>query len=265
MKMMNLAAVLVVLAAPSRARAQENAYDVLGKALVPIASVFAFDPTEQVSGSDTETTGHALMLDAHLVGETTLPPALQGQAAHLALQAPDQLLVQAPIAGQLLTVCRDGDSLWATPGSQIQALLDQAAAAATPKKKKKNKAAELLRPLALPIRKNMLVFLPILFQVADGGFEPVGSQQCRVLDVQFMPQLAKSTHTQDWTARLWVAPDYSIVQFTLTGPQWSGKFAVDKLALPPSLPDTAFQPQGTDVLKLTGEQFLQLMGRLGRG
>jgi hypothetical protein len=267
MKMMNIAAALMALAwlsTPVRADAQENPYDVLGKALVPIASIFAFDPTEQLSGSDAATTGHALVLDAHLIGAANLPPALQGQVAHFALQAPDKLLLQAPIAGQLLTVCRDGDSLWATPGSQIQALLAQATAAATPGKKKKSKAEKLLRPLALPIRKNELVFLPILFQVADGGFETIGSQQCRVLDVQFMPQLAKSTHTQDWTARLWVGPDYGIVQFALTSPQWSGKFAIDKLTLPPSLPDGTFQPQGTDVLNLTAAQFLDLMGRLGR-
>src|ERR1700722_20183333 len=111
MKMMNIAAALMALAwlGPVRAHAQENAHDVLGKALVPIASVFAFDPTEQLSGSDTATTGHALVLDAHLIGATNLPPALQGQAAHFALQAPDKLLIQAPIAGQMLTVCRNGD------------------------------------------------------------------------------------------------------------------------------------------------------------
>jgi hypothetical protein len=266
MKMINIAAALMALAwLPIHAAAQENAYDVLGKTLVPIASIFAFDPTERLSGSDTAATGHVLVLDAHLIGATNLPPALQGQAAHFALQAPDKLLIQAPIAGQMLTVCRNGDSFWATPGSQIQALLDQATAAATPEKKKKKHGAEsLLRPLALPIRKKELVFLPILFQVADAGSETVGAQQCRVLDVQFMPPLAKSTHTQDWTARIWVGSDYSITQFALTGPNWTGKFAIDKLTLPPSLPDTTFQPQGTDVLNLTADQFLQLMGRLGR-
>jgi hypothetical protein len=266
MKMINLAAVLTTLACLAvTARAQENAYDVLGKALVPIASVFAFDPTVDLSGSAAQSTGHALVLDAHLIGSTNLPPALQGQPAHFALQAPGQLLIQAPIAGQLLTVCRNGDSLWATPGSQIQALLNRAVSAASPgKKKKKHGAENLLRPLALPIRQKELVFLPILFQVADGGFETIGAQQCRVLDVQFMAPLAKSTHTQDWSARLWVSPTYDIVQFALTGPDWTGKFAIDKLTLPASLPDTAFQPQGTDVLNLTADQFLQLMSRLGR-
>jgi len=269
MKMMNMAAAVMALAwlgAPGRAGAQENPYDVLGKTLVPIASVFAFDPTADLSGSSAAIPGHALVLDAHIIGATNLPPALQGQVAHFALQAPDKLLVQAPIAGQMLTVCRNGDSFWATPGSQIQALLDQAAAAGTPEKKKKKHGADnLLRPLALPIRQKELVFLPILFQVADAGSEAIGAQQCRVLDVQFMPPLAKSTHTQDWTARLWVGPDYGIAQFALTGPNWTGKFAIDKLTLPPSLPDAAFQPQGTDVLVLTAEQFLALMARLGRG
>jgi hypothetical protein len=40
--------------------------------------------------------------------------------------------------------------------------------------------------------------------------------------------------------------------------------AIDKLAFPEELPDAAFQPQGTDVLWLTPQQFLELMGEVGR-
>jgi hypothetical protein len=264
MKMtMNLAAALMALAwmaAPGRAAAQENAYDVLGKALMPIANVFA-NPGD--SSADTPPAGHALVLDAHLVAVSKLPPALQGQAVHVALMTPDRVLVQAPIAGQMLTLCRDGDDLWATPGAQIQAFLDQAGTIA-PKKKKKAKAAKLLGPLVLPVSQKELVFLPILFQVADAGNDTVAGQTCRVLDVQLMPQLAKSLHAQDWTARVWIGADYGIVQIALTGPDWSGTVAVDKLAISPTLPDATFQPQGTDVLRLTAEQFLGLMGEVGR-
>ena len=71
---------------------------------------------------------HALVLDAHLIEASKLPPELQGQSVHVALMTPDAVLVQAPIAGEILTVCRDGDSLWATPGSKIQSLLEQATA-----------------------------------------------------------------------------------------------------------------------------------------
>jgi hypothetical protein len=239
---------------------QENPYDVLGKALVPIANVFT------PNGPN-----HALVLDAHLVEASKLPPELQGQAVHVALMAPDALLVQAPIAGENMAVCRDGDSLWATPGSKIQYLLNPAAPAsgdATPgkkKKKHKNVAADaVLAPLVLPFPQKDLVFLPILFQVADAGSESLAGAQCRVLDVQLMPQLAKSLHAEDWTARVWISADYTIAKLKLTGPDWSGTVAIDKLALSPDLPEATFQPQGNDVLRLTAVQFLDLLSRLGR-
>ena len=104
----------------------------------------------------------------------------------------------------------------------------------------------------------------MLFQVADAGEEAVAGAPCRVLDVQVMPELAKKLHAEDWTARLWVGADYGIVRIALTGPDWSGTVAIDKLAFPAELPDATFQPQGTDVLTLTPEQFLELIGRVGR-
>jgi hypothetical protein len=262
MKMTMLA--LAWMAAAGRLAAQENAYDVLGKALMPIVGVFAGDGSDGNNGSNE--VRHALVLDAHLVTASKLPPALQGEAVHLAVQTPDELLVQAPIAGQILTVCRDGDSLWAMPGSKIQALLGQMSAATPGKKKKKRKAdvAMMMGPLVLPVPQKELVFLPILFQVADAGEETVAGKPCRVLDVGLMPQLAKSLHAEDWTARVWVGADYGIVQIALTGPDWNGTVAIDKLELPAALPEGTFQPQGTDVLRLTGEQFLGLMGKVGR-
>jgi hypothetical protein len=258
---------LLWMGATGRAGAQENAYDVLGKALMPIANVFAVSETDMTSGTGGmggESTGHALVLDAHLVAASKLPPELQGQAAHVAVQAPDKLLVQAPIAGQMLTVCRDGGALWVTPGSQVQAYLDQAAAAAQGKKKKNQKIAKVLGPLMLPVPQRELVFLPILFDVADGGSETVAGKECRVLDVELMPQLAKALHAKGWSGKMWVGADYGIVQVALTGPDWSGTVAVDKLEFPATLPDSAFEPQGTDVLWLTPQQFLELMGEVGR-
>jgi hypothetical protein len=79
-----------------------------------------------------------------------------------------------------------------------------------------------------------------------------------------MPQLAKSLHAEDWTARLWVGADYGLVRIALTGPDWTGTVAIDKLAFPADLPDATFQPEGPDVLKLTADQFLELLGRVGR-
>jgi hypothetical protein len=264
MNLKNLLMVLswVAMGGPAMAQ-QENPYDVLGKALRPIANVFA--PT-----AEGELPMHGLVLDAHLLAASKLPPELQGQAVHVAVMTPDKVLVQAPIAGDILTVCRDGDALWAAPGAKIQALLAQVPAAAddgSAKKKKKHKSdvAKVLGPLVLPVSQKELVFLPILFQVADAGMEDVAGAPCRVLDMQLMDQLAKSLHGEDWTARVWIGADYGIVKIALTGPNWSGTVAIDKLDLPAELPDTAFQPQqGMDVLKLTGEQFVDLLEKVGR-
>ena len=250
---------LAGMALAGRLEAQENPYDVLGKALRPIADVFAVDASGQLEV-------HALVLDAHLIDSSNLPPEFQGQSVHVAAMTPDALLVQAPIAGQILTVCRDGDSLWATPGSKIQSLLEPAAADESEKKKKKRQSeeAKMMGPLELPVTQKDLVFLPVLFQVADAGEEAVAGAPCRVLDVQLMPQLSKKLHAEEWTARLWVGANYGIVRIALTGPKWSGTAAIDKLVLPADLPEAAFQPVGTDVLKLTAAQFLELIERVGR-
>jgi hypothetical protein len=224
---------------------------------MPIANVFA-------TGDDGQPANHALVLDAHLIAASKLPPELQGQAVHLALRPPDAVLVQAPIAGQNLTVSREGNIFRAAPGSKIEALLDQVAPGGPKKKKGKAREAKLLGPLVLPVPARDLVFLPVLFQVADAGAEEIEGAPCRMLDVQLMPQLAKSVRAEGWTARLWVRGDYGIARIALTGPDWSGTVAIDKLAFPAGLPDATFQPQGSDVLTLTGAQFLELMGRVGR-
>ncbi len=256
---LKIAAVLLAMNLAGRVHAQENPYDVLGKALLPIAGIF-------VPNANGELAPHALVLDAHLLQASKLPPELQGQAVHIAVLTPDSVLVQAPIAGQILTVCRAGDTLWAAPASKIQPLLAQPSPEESEKKKKKRKseAAKLLGPLVLPVRQKDLVFLPVLFQVADAGNDTVAGAPCRVLDVQLMSQLAAKLHAENWTGRVWVGADYGIVQIALTGPDWSGTVSIDKLAFPAQLPDGAFQPPATDALQLTPAQFLNLLGQVGR-
>jgi hypothetical protein len=245
------------IALPARSDDVENAYDVLGKTLLPVAAVFG-----------TGGTNHALVLDAHLLEASKLPPELQGQAVHISLATPDAVLIQAPIADDLFTICRDGNTLWAMPGSKIQAVIDLATSAGSPslKKKKKTEAEEILAlgPLALPVPEKDLVFLPILFQVADAGSDTVSGKACRVLDVQLMDQIAKKLHAEHWSARLWIGANYSPVQIALKGPDWSGTVAIDKLTLSPDLPEAAFQPQGADVIHLAPAQFLDLLSRVGR-
>jgi len=260
--MRTVTAALIAVAwivAPGWAGAQENAYDVLGKALMPIANVFIVSGSGGITG--TNAAGHGVVLDGHLIAASKIPPELQGEAIHLALMAPDKLLIQAPFERQMMTVCRNGGTLWATPGSQIQSLLDQVTAGdAQPPKK----AGKVFGPLALPIPAKELVLLPLLFQVADAGTETVSGQPCRVLDVQLMAQLSKALHAQGWSARVWIDANYAITQLAVNGPNWSGAAAIDKLEFSDTLPDGTFDPQGTDVLKLTPDEFVGVMKELGQ-
>ena len=145
-----LAALLVL--APS-ARAEENRYDVLGRALMPFVNVFA---------KNTKNPNRALLLTGRLELMTGLPPALLGSRAELALQYPDMLRLRAPVLGEEVTICRHGQKVWVYPGEKVAALLE--VARALKKLPKANPKAQLA-PFALPIPEKQLALLPALFQV----------------------------------------------------------------------------------------------------
>jgi hypothetical protein len=273
MKFLIAAVFLGMAVLPGAAMAQsqpgqpENPYDVLGKALMPLFRVFVF----KADVAPAPGPGHSMVLDAHIIGASKLPPEFDGQAVHIAISAPDRALVQAPISRVMFSLCRNGDDLWAAPGSQLQAILDLANGtsavnappppngAGTPGKKKKDKSGEVLTPLVLPISEKELVFLPILFQVTDGGSETVAGQPCRVLNVTLMQQLSKALHADNWSGKLWISANYALVQIELISPGWNGTVAIDKLDFPDTLPDSTFAPPATDVMTLTPQQFMELI------
>ncbi len=230
----------------ANAHAAENPYDVLGKMLAPFVNLLA---------KDARNANRAMSLELRVIEATKLPRELAGSTASVDLEYPDKLLLRGPVLGEPVTICRNGQELWAAPGSKIEALLGNMRDLPKPKKKYK------LADWALPIPEKQLVFLPVLFQVTDRGEEDVDGVTCRVLDVQLMPMLAESLKVEDWTARLWVRPDYTPAKLDFHDPQWHGVFAFDKVTFSPSLPPETWQPapDQTDVLKLTPQRFKQLL------
>src|SRR4051812_12651244 len=87
----------------------ENPYDVLGMTIAPFAALFAREGA----------TNRSLELDARLVEASKLPHEFVGQTLHVAVEAPDKLLVRAPVLGETVTLCRHGQELWATPGAKL--------------------------------------------------------------------------------------------------------------------------------------------------
>ena len=179
MKFLHLLLAATLLAAPA-ARAGENRYDILGKLLAPFINVLA---------KNTKNPHRAMALAARLERLTGAPPELAGTRVELSLQYPDRLLIHGPILGENLTLCRDRQQVWVTPGAKVQALLDLAA---TQKKLAKPDPAAQLEPFQLPVPEKQLVFLPVLFQVKDAGSETVDGEACRVLDLGLMPELERS-------------------------------------------------------------------------
>lgn len=237
--------ILALLSLGAPLQAAENAYDVLGKTLAPFLNLFV---------SDSANPNRAMSADLQIVDAEKLHPALTGQTLSLAVQSPDKLRLRAPVLGQEITICRNGQDIWAVPGSQVKTLLDEIE---LPKVAKKYK----LRDFELPIPAKQLVFLPVLFQVADEGMQNVDEQPCRVLAVKLMPELAHSLNVEDWTAQLWVQADYKLARIKLVTPQGGATLAFSKLEFSPSLPAATWQPasEQTDVMHLTPVRYKQLL------
>jgi hypothetical protein len=245
-KFIRLLAALFALAAPVLAAA-ENRYDVLGKTLAPFVNVLA---------KNAKTPNRAMALAATLEQLTGAPPELIGSRVELSLEYPDRLRIHGPILGEDLTVCRDRQQVWVTPGAKVKALLDLATAQ---KKLAKPDPAATLEPFQLPVPEKQLVFLPVLFHVTDAGSENVDGEECRVLDVTLMPELQKSLKDKTWAARLWVRADDRPARLVLTRTGWELAVHFDKVEIAPKLPDTTWQPPTEDVLTLDAPHFRQLI------
>jgi outer membrane lipoprotein-sorting protein len=249
-----LCAALLVFLLPE-ARARENAYDVVGKVLAPFTQVFA---------GSAKTKNRAITMQLRL--EDGDDPKLAGTRVDFAIQMPDRLRVTAPFAGERLTVCRDGQKIWAYPGSRLQALLgDPAVAKSLPEADRKFKLA----PFELPIPEKQLAFLPVLFKVTDAGDEALGEVTCRVLDLELMKGLDKALGFKNAGARIWVSPDYAPLRLVAHSEAGDATFRIEQTRFAVSLPDATWQPtaeESADVLKLTPTLYDQLVRALiGRG
>jgi len=246
-----LLAAAVVASPWNSLRAEENRYDVVSKLLTPFIGVLA---------KTTKSPNRALRLTGRLERLTGVPAELAGATAEVALQFPNRLRVHGPLLGETVTICRDRQQVWATPGARVQALLDLATAQ---KKLGKIDAAARLEPLQLPLPDQQLVFLPALLVVKDAGTEAVDGEPCRVLDLALLPELEKSLKENGWSARVWVRADYRPARLVLRRTGWELAVKFDRVEFSPRLPDETWTPPAEDVLMLDAPRFRQLLQAIG--
>ena len=231
-------------------KADPNKYEVLAKALIPFVNLFS---------KKAPNPNRALEIKLRLEQMTGLPPALAGTQALVQMQLPDKLRISGPVLGEHLTICRNGEDLWVSPGAQAQALLN---ASHPSRKDDKFRLGEF----RLPIGEKQLVFLPALFVIGDEGGQLLDGGECRVLDLQLMPELSKSLGIAGWSLVAWLNPKCQPARLIFKRADWELSVRIDEIRFAPSLPESTWTPtpeQAADVLKISPAQYQQLLRLVG--
>jgi hypothetical protein len=186
-----------------------------------------------------------------------LPKEFKGATLDAAVQFPNKVKLSAPVLGEQVTVCRNGQEVWAVPGEKMEYLLRQFAGKLPAPTRKNN------TPLFLPITAQQAVFLPALFVLADDGkrFEEIDGVPTRVISGGLMPELAKATKAEDFKAELWVAAGYIPRQIKVTRRDFTATISIQSLTFAEKLPGRTWQPPAgvTDIYRTTPDVLEQLL------
>jgi len=208
---------------------RDNPYDVIGKVFQPFWSVLLANN----GGGDKACTMTIQMVEV----SGRLPAQMAGATLKAAVQFPDKVKLQAPVLGEDITVCRNGDTVWATPGQKVDFLLKQFKAKPLPTKKNKT-------PLYLPLTAQQAIFLPALFSISHADvaeIDTLNGEDCRVLTAGLMPELAQAAKAEGFKAKMWVAVGYVPRRFKIEQPDFTVVVDIKDLNFYPSLPASTWQ------------------------
>jgi len=206
----------------------ENRYDVLSKMITPLAGVL-------LGGK--QTSNRALTLKA-TVGQVAgrLPQIIQGATITAQIEYPGRIRMEAPLFGETVTVCRNGNQVWAIPGSKIQFLLDQFQHKPRPNPKGNS-------PLQLPFTAQQAVLLPALFQLERGNeIAEINRVPCRVIAGGLMPDIAKAAKAEDFTSKLWICSDYTPRRIDVHRSDFAMSFLIENFTYSPTFPASTWEP-----------------------
>lgn len=212
---------------------RENPYDVIAKIFQPLWGVLL---TES-NGKNRAATIELVMTET--VGR--LPKEMQGATLKAYVEFPDKVRLEAPVMGEQVVVCRNGNNVWATPGAKIEYLVSQFKVAP------KNAPAPKT-PIFLPITPQQAIFLPALFSITRpdvAEVEELNGEPCRVLTARLMPELARTTKAEDFQTRVWVAPGHQIRRVEVSRKDFSTTVDVREMSFRPSLPTSTWDPPAT--------------------
>lgn len=238
-----ISGILLGLAAPAL-RAQNgpprsNPYDVIGNVFAPFWSVLLAS-TNSPNKACTMT-----IVMTEVSGR--LPKQMAGATLKAAVEFPDKVKLTAPVLGENITVCRNGDKVWAVPGAKVEYLLGQFKAKPAPTRKSKT-------PLFLPFTAQQALFLPALFTVIKpdvAEVQDLNGEECRVITAGLMPELAKAAKAEGFRAQMWVAAGFVPRRIQITQPDFTATVDIKDLRFGPSLVPATWEPPAgvTDVYR----------------
>lgn len=206
----------------------ENRYDVLSRMIRPMAAVLL--------GGD-QAGDRALTLKA-TVGQVAgrLPQGIQGATFTARIEYPGRIRLEAPVLGETVTVCRNGNEVWAVPGSKVQFLLGEFRRKPQPHPKNGS-------PLMLPFTAQQAVLLPALFQLErTEEVAEIGGAPCRVIAGGLMPEIGKAAKAEDFSAKLWICSEYTPKRIDIRRSDFAMSFLIEQLTYAPSFPPATWQP-----------------------
>ncbi len=233
--------------------AELSARALLRKAIEPVVSLFA----HTADGPN-----HAWTLRLRLAESNVHPPELQGSTFVVRmLTAPaDKVLFQYPALGTTITICRQGQTTWASPASRLAPILEKVEA--TPATAADRKPLASLR---MPVPETLFWVGFYLTGLKDLGNQSVGGVTCRVVDVD-PPDDSGKVSSANYT-RLFIRPDTEqCVRFERKHGSDHSVYLVDQNRISPTLPDSDFQPtaaQRADLLEVPVERFRAFMKAVG--
>jgi hypothetical protein len=225
----------------------ENRYDVLSRMITPLAGVL-------LGGK--QTPNRALTLKA-TVGQVAgrLPQIIQGATITAQIEYPGRIRLEAPLLGETVTVCRNGNQVWAIPGSKIQFLLDQFRHKPRPNLKGNP-------PLQLPFTAQQAVLLPALFQLERGNeVAEINGVPCRVIAGGLMPDVAKAAKAEDFSSKIWICSDYTPRRIDIRRSDFAMSFLIENFTYSPAFSASTWQPPAaaTDVFRCDEARLEELL------
>ncbi len=223
--------------------------DVLRKVVEPVVDAFSRHP---------DGPNRAFAIHWRVTEATAQPPELRGTRLTFLCEAPDKVYFQFLALGTMVTLCRQGQTIWMSPADRLLPLLQQ-----VEQKPPTSEDREPLEPLRLKIPTRLFWVLFYLISVQDAGTAPLGPVPCRRVD--FHPPEAKKGEF----LRLWVdgADPGKMERVEIFEPDSHAALDVEDARLSVSIPASSFEPDATQrasLLNVPLERFRPLMTLLGK-